>query len=105
MQQLADDGLNIVKHAQTLMAMNFPCRAFEELILERRLRHGNDPVLRWMVSNAAILKDGAENIKIVKDKSGDRVDGVVAAVMAIGRLLIAPEPAKSVYQSRGIVVL
>ena len=105
MQQLADDGMNIVKHAQTLMAMNFPCRAFEELILERRLRHGNDPVLRWMVSNAAILKDGAENIKVVKDKSGDRVDGVVAAVMAIGRLLIAPEPAKSVYQSRGIVVL
>lgn len=105
MQQLADDGLNIVKHAQTLMAMNFPCRAFEELILEQRLKHGNDPVLRWMVSNAAIIKDGAENIKVVKDKSGDRVDGVVATVMAIGRLLIAPEPAKSVYQSRGIVVL
>lgn len=105
MQQLADDGLNIVKHAQNLMAMNFPCRAFEELVLESRLRHGNDPVLRWMVSNAAILQDGNENIKIVKDKSGDRVDGVVAAVMAIGRLLINPEPAKSVYQARGIVVL
>lgn len=105
MQQLADDGLNIVKHAQTLFAMNFPCRAFEELILERRLRHGDDPVFRWMVSNAAILTDGQENIKVVKDKSGDRVDGVVAAVMAIGRLLIAPEPVKSVYKARGIVVL
>lgn len=105
MTQLADDGLNIVKHAQTLMAMNFPCRAFEELVLEKRLHHGNDPVLRWMVSNAAILTDGNENIKVVKDKSSDRVDGVVAAIMAIGRLLIAPEPQKSVYKERGLVVV
>lgn len=105
MVQLADDGLDIVRHSQNMMAMNFPCRSFEEIVLNRRLQHGNDPVFRWMVSNCAIIQDGNENIKIVKDKSGDRVDGVVAAVMAIGRLLIAPEPKTSVYESRGLVIL
>lgn len=105
MVQLADDGLNIVKHAQNLMAMNFPCRSFEELILQRRLKPGVDPVFKWQVSNCAIITDGNENIKIVKDKSGDRVDGVVAAVMGIGRALIAPEPVKSVYEARGLVII
>ena len=105
MVQLADDGLNIVKHAQTMTAMNYPCRTFEELVLQQRLTVGDDPVFEWMVSNTAVATDANENIKIVKDKSGDRVDGVVAAVMAIGRLLIAPEPMKSVYSGRGVITI
>lgn len=105
MQELADDGFDVVKHAQTMLAMNMPCRSFEELVLQQRIRHGNDPVLRWMVSNVAIVRDGNENIKVVKDRSGDRVDGVVAAIMAIGRLLIAPQPQNFVYNIRkGIYV-
>jgi phage terminase large subunit-like protein len=104
-QQLSDDGFQVVKHAQSMSAMNYPCRSFEDLILQRRLKANCNPVLRWMVSNAAIARDGNENIKVVKDKSGDRVDGVVAACMAIGRLLIAPEPFRSVYRERGIRVL
>jgi len=104
MVELADDGMTIVKHAQTMLAMNFPCRSFEELILQGRLVHGNNPVLRWQVSNVAIVKDGNENIKVVKDKSGDRVDGVVASAMAIGRLLAAPEPVNFVYNTTGVYV-
>lgn len=104
MQNLADDGFEIVKHAQTLLAMNGPCRTLEELVLQGRLRHGNDPVMRWMASNVAILSDGNGNMKIMKDKSGDRVDGMVAAVMALGRLVIAPAPENFVYNVRGIYV-
>lgn len=103
MQELADDGFNIVKHAQTMLAMTFPCRSFEELIYSKRLRHGNDPVLRWMTSNAVIVQDGNGNIKLMKDKSSDRIDGVVAAVMGIGRLLISPDP-RSVYEVRPLRV-
>lgn len=102
--KLADDGFDMAKHHQGFVSMNFPCRSFEELILAGNLRHGNDPVLRWMVSNAAVAKDPADNIKVVKDKSGDRVDGVVAACMAIGGLLIEPEPHRSVYLDQGIYV-
>lgn len=104
MTELADDGITIFKHAQNMMAMNMPCRSFEELILQGRLQHGDNPVLAWQVSNVAIVRDGNENIKIVKDKSGDRVDGVVAGAMAVGRLLVAPEPTNFVYNMRGIYV-
>lgn len=103
MQELQDDGFDIVKHAQTMLAMTYPCRSFEELIYSKRLRHGNDPVLRWMTSNAVIAQDGNGNIKLMKDKSSDRIDGVVAAVMGIGRLLIAPDP-RSVYEVRPLRV-
>jgi len=104
MVQLADDGFDVVKHAQSMMAMTFPCRSTEELILEARLKHGDDPVLRWMAGNCAVVQDGNDNIKIMKDKSGDRVDGMVALVMGVGRLLIAPEPTNFVYNNRGIYV-
>jgi phage terminase large subunit-like protein len=104
MTELADDGLTIFKHTQNMMAMNFPCRSFEELILTKRLQHGDNPVLAWQVSNVAIVRDGNENIKVVKDKSGDRVDGVVAAAMAIGRLLAAPPPQTFIYNMRDVYI-
>jgi phage terminase large subunit-like protein len=105
MQNLTDDNFNVAKHPQTMVAMNLPCRLFEELVLEQRLMHNEDPVLRWMVSNAVVVKDGNENIKIVKDKCADRVDGVVAACMSIGRLLLEPPPPVSVYENRRLVVV
>lgn len=104
MTELADDGYEIFKHAQTMLAMNMPCRTVEELILQRRLKHGDNPVFTWQISNVAVVRDGNENMKIVKDKSGDRVDGVVAGAMAIGRLLVAPAPTKFVYNVKGIYV-
>jgi phage terminase large subunit-like protein len=53
MVELADDGLNIVKHAQSMKAMTVPCRNFEEIIMQGRFKHGDDPVLRWMVDNCS----------------------------------------------------
>lgn len=44
--------------------------------------------LRWMMSNVAIKQDPAGNIKPDKAKSTDRIDGVVAAIMAVGRGVI-----------------
>jgi phage terminase large subunit-like protein len=105
MQNLSDDGFKVAKHPQTMVAMNLPCRMFEELVLENRLKHDNDPILRWMVSNAVIVRDGNENIKIVKDRCPDRVDGVVAACMAIGRLMLEPPEPVSVYETQRLVVV
>jgi len=101
MQELTDDNFTVLKHPQTMVAMNLPCVAFEELILQKRLKHDDDPVLRWMTSNAVVVKDGNENIKVMKNKSFDRVDGVVAASMAIGRLIVNPV-ASSPYDSMGV---
>ena len=53
------------------------------------LIHGGHPVLRWQMGNVMLTKDPAGNVKVDKAKSGDKVDGVVAMVMAIGELMDA----------------
>lgn len=103
MQHLADDNFTVVKHSQGFYAMNTPCVSTEELIANQRFRHGNDPVLRWMVSNTSIVRNAYEDIKITKEHSGDRVDGFNAVVMAVGRILIAPEDA-FVYNTQGMYI-
>ncbi|NUQ47350.1 MAG: hypothetical protein HUU22_15100 [Phycisphaerae bacterium] len=57
-----------------------------------RLRHGDHPVLRLMASTISVETDAAGNLKPSKKKSTDRIDGVVAAIMGLGRLLCAPPP-------------
>lgn len=57
---------------------------FEELLLGGRIRHGMNPILTWCAANATVIKDPAGNRKLDKDKSTGRIDGMVAAAMAIG---------------------
>ena len=50
-----------------------------------QLAHGGNPVTRWMAANVAVAQDPAGNLKPAKDKSTERIDGIVALIMAIGR--------------------
>lgn len=60
---------------------------FETRLLERTVRHDGNPVMTWCAANAVVKEDEAGNRKIVKRRATGRVDGVVAAVMAIGGTL------------------
>ena len=53
------------------------------LIKAGNLHHNGNPVLRWMAGNAQAKYDDAFNIKLVKNKSADKIDGVIALIMAI----------------------
>src|SRR5262249_61663700 len=59
-------------------------RDLESIILERKLRHGDHPVLKMCASNAVIDRDPAGNRKLNKRRSNGRIDGLTALVMAIG---------------------
>ena len=61
-------------------------------------------MLRWMASNVAVEMDAAGNLKPSKKKSVERIDGIVAAIMALGRLMLVP-PFQSVYEKRGLRML
>ena len=52
-----------------------------------RAPHSGNPVTRWMAANVAVAQDPAGNLKPAKDKCTERIDGIVAAIMAIGRAL------------------
>jgi phage terminase large subunit-like protein len=83
---LMEDGIEVVDIGQGYVSMNAPCRRLHELVLSRRLVHTGHPVLRWNVDCCAVAQDPAGNIKPVKpdrQRGSKRIDGVVAAVMAI----------------------
>jgi phage terminase large subunit-like protein len=83
---------NLMEFGQGYKSMSPAIEIFEELALERRLRHGNHKVLRWAMGNAVIDRDAANNRKITKAKSFGRIDPAVAAVMAVAAMKLQTEP-------------
>lgn len=103
--QLEADGATCVPFRQGFASMSEPSKTFEKAILGGKIRHGKNPVLRWMISNVAIEVDPAGNIKPSKKKSTERIDGVVACIMALGRATLPDENGPSVYRKRGLVTI
>jgi phage terminase large subunit-like protein len=96
-QMLTDAGMVVVQMGQGFASMSPPTKDMERLILEGDYRHGGNPVMRWMMDNVVIRQDPAGNVKIDKARSVEKVDGPVAAVMALDRAIrndsaAAPEP-------------
>jgi len=102
-QQLDLEGLNPVKFGQGYASMSAPAKELERLLVTGRILVAPSPVLRWMAANVAVERDAADNIKPSKKKSNQRIDGIVALVMALGRALVAdPAAGHSVYESQSI---
>ena len=81
---LADDGVPLVPFGQGFVSMSAPTKQLELLARQEKIWHDGDPILRWALSNVAIKMDPAGNIKADKQKSGGKIDPVVALIMAIG---------------------
>jgi phage terminase large subunit-like protein len=85
--------------------MTQPIREIEIMVKKKLLHHGANAMLRWMVSNVQTKMDEAMNVKFVKNKSGDKIDGVVALAMAVGEYMTATRSGgdtSSVYETTGI---
>jgi phage terminase large subunit-like protein len=76
-----------------------------KLTLEKKIAHGGNPVLRWMMDNIYVKTDPAGNIKPDKEKSTEKIDGAVALIMALDRAIRNGGNSGSVYDERGILVL
>lgn len=87
--QLQGDGFTVALFGQGFASMGAPTKDLEKRIVGRELVHGGNPVLRWMAANVAVKQDPAGNLKPAKDKSVEKIDGVVALIMALGRLMVA----------------
>lgn len=96
-------GLKIVPFGQGYASMNAPCKELERLVLSGNFHHGGHPVLRWMAENAIVVTDDAGNVKLSKARSNSRIDGIVAAVMALDRAARNEGGAAgSLYDNRGL---
>lgn len=87
--QLERDHFKVIQFGQNFKDMTAPTKEWEKLVLSKKLIHGGHPVLRWMAANVAVESDAAGNIKPSKKKSNDRIDGIVAGIMGLGRALVA----------------
>lgn len=99
-QRLADDGLNTVEFRQTVANMSEPMKTLQALVLEGRFHHNGDPVLTWMVSNVVCHCDAKDNIYPRKEFPENKIDGVIAVIMALALLLRRSQP-----QEGNIVIL
>ncbi|MAN61880.1 MAG: hypothetical protein CMI60_08015 [Parvibaculum sp.] len=86
-RDLEGDGVPCDPYGQGFASMSFPSKEFEKAALNGKLVHGGDEVLRWMMGNVNLRYDPGGNIKPDKAKSGDKIDGVVSAIMSIGEAL------------------
>lgn len=100
----ANRGMTVVQIGQGYVSLSAPAKEMEKLILSGKLAHGDNPVLTWMMYNTVITRDPAGNIKPNKKASSEKIDGVVALVMALARgTLHNPEGERSIYEERGII--
>lgn len=103
-QNLEGEGFTIVPFGQGFSSMSAPTKEFYRLLMEGRIIHCGNPVLRWMAGNVVIDTDPAGNIKVTKAKSKEKIDGIVAAIMALDRCIRQEGQSGSVYDERGLLV-
>ena len=86
-QTLQDDGFTMIPFGQGFKDMSPPTKELMRIVLEHKLNHGGNPILRWNMDNAFVRTDPAGNIKLDKEKSTEKIDGAVALVMALDRAM------------------
>lgn len=98
------DGFTVVPLSQQMSSMSGPSKELEKLLIGRALHHGNNPILRWCAGNVTVKQDANGNIRPDKEKSTERIDGIVATICALSRAMVHCGPS-SVYGGRGLLTL
>ncbi len=84
---LMESGFEVSDFSQTISNFSHPTKMFEKMVFEGKIQHDGNPVMEWMLSGCVTIEDHNENIRISKGKShanGKRIDGIIAAIMALG---------------------
>ena len=101
---LQNEGMDCNPFGQGYGSMSAPSKEFEKLVLSEKIEHFGNPVLRWMLSSTLIKTDPAGNIKPDKEKSVQKIDGIVASIMALGEWMTAQaEDDNDPYSKRGML--
>ena len=102
-QNLEDMGFTMVPFGQGFKDMSPPSKELFKLLMEGNILHGGNPVLKWMAGNVVMRQDPAGNIKPDKEKSVEKIDGIVASIMALDRCIRNGIGSGSVYDERGVI--
>ena len=81
------EGLPMIEVRPTVLNFSEPMKTLEALVLQKKLVHDADPVLAWMASNVVAHLDAKDNIYPRKERPENKIDGIVALIMAISRAI------------------
>lgn len=101
-QNLQSHGINVGFWGQGFRDMSGPAKEWERLVIIKGLAHGGNPVLRWMAGNCMVETDPAGNIKPSKKKSTNRIDAIVAAIMALGVMMMGGHSVCRFYETNDL---
>ena len=99
-QRMMAEGMNMVEMRPTVLNFSEPMKELEKLVLEGNLEHDGDPVLTWMVSNVVCHRDQKDNIYPRKEREENKIDGVVALIMALGRAMAGDTSNESFWETQ-----
>jgi phage terminase large subunit-like protein len=100
------DGPVLVPFRQGYKSLSPPTKELMTLTLQKKLRHGGHPVLRWNADNLVVKTDEAGNIKPDKAKATQKIDGMVALIMALDRAIKHKgDNGPSIYETRGVITI
>lgn len=86
-QNLMDEGLPMVELKPTVINFSEPMKTLQALVYQKRLHTDGNPVLEWMASNVVGHLDAKDNIYPRKEQQNNKIDGIVALIMAINRTI------------------
>lgn len=101
-QGLLAENIQMVEMGQGFLSIGAPTAELERMVKGQKFTHGGHPVLRWNASNVSVSTNAAGDIKPDKEKSTERIDGLVALVMSVDRNM-RNEISTSIYDQRGII--
>ncbi|MBK8772640.1 MAG: terminase large subunit [Rhizobiales bacterium] len=105
-QNLTAAGFTMAQMGQGFASMAAPTKDLLRLVLSKQLAHDGNPILRWMADNMVVEQDAAGNVKPSKAKSREKIDGMVAAIMALDRASRnLGDSGRSVYEERGVLTI
>jgi len=97
-------SINMIEVRQGYQTMSEPTKEMARLVIAKKVRHGGNPVLRWMADNMVVRTDPAGNLKPDKEKSKKKIDGIVAMIIALSLAIRhANDDGGSVYEMRGVL--
>lgn len=97
--ELQNEGIPCVEFAATVKNFSDPMKMVDALTYDRRIKHGHDPAMDWMVSNVVARIDAKDNVYPRKERQELKIDGPVALIMALGWYLDNPDPGPSIYEN------
>jgi len=90
--ELMNEGVPVVEMRPTVLNFSEPMKYLDGIIRAGSIQHNNDPVMTWMISNVVAKMDAKDNVYPRKERDENKIDGVVALIMALGRCMNDNQP-------------